>query len=177
MTVSRLRRPRRDSQIKMKAILDAATKLFMRDGLGATSMDAVALEASVSKRTVYSHFGSKEELFEAIIRDLCAEVLPSSVAAPVDKDEDIEHRLTRIGAVFLNSIYSKRHIDLVRTIVSESRNYPEIGRIMFEGPMKASQKVFSDFFAEARPSSPAWPNSSSCASAQTFLPLPPFLTK
>lgn len=48
-------------------ILDAARQLFLRDGYAATSTDSVAREAGVSKATLYAHFGSKDELFVAVV--------------------------------------------------------------------------------------------------------------
>ena len=51
--------------LKREAILDAATTLFYERGIGATTMEAVAERASVSKMTVYSHFPDKAALLKA----------------------------------------------------------------------------------------------------------------
>lgn len=142
-----VRAQRRDSQLKIKAILKAATKLFLRDGFAATSMDAIALAANVSKRTVYGHFGNKKDLFAAIIRDLCSDVLPPFTALP-DNSEDVEDRLTRIGVAFLTRVYAQEQIRLFRTVVTESRIYPEIGEMMFEGPISRSNHVIADYLRE-----------------------------
>ena len=48
---------------KRDAIGRAALTLFASDGYERTSVDAIAAEAGVSKRTVYSHYGDKESLF------------------------------------------------------------------------------------------------------------------
>lgn len=138
-TSSRIRRPRRDSEQKSKAIMKAAAELFLRDGYSNTSMDAVALAAGVSKRTVYGHFGCKEDLFAEIIREMCLDVLPPGLGHAAEDPADSEERLVRIGTAFLSAIYSEKQIRLFRTIVSESRVYPEIGRMMYEGPVRASQ--------------------------------------
>ena len=47
----------------------AALVLFARDGYERTSVDAIAAEAGVSKRTVYSHYGDKENLFLLVLRE------------------------------------------------------------------------------------------------------------
>src|SRR3990167_875441 len=52
---------------KRDAIVQAAIGEFREHGFNGTSMDRVAAAADVSKRTVYNHFPSKEELFEAIL--------------------------------------------------------------------------------------------------------------
>src|ERR1700751_780201 len=59
---------------KRRAILDAATTLFLRDGYLATSMDQIAAAASVSKQTVYKQFADKQTLFRDIVTSTVAEV-------------------------------------------------------------------------------------------------------
>src|ERR1700730_6613581 len=51
-------------------ILDVATMLFLGHGFGATSIEAVAKRAGISKRTFYHRFSGKEMLFEAVVRRL-----------------------------------------------------------------------------------------------------------
>jgi AcrR family transcriptional regulator len=48
-------------------IVAAATKLFYSEGLRATSVDAVAEKASVTKKTLYYHFRTKDELIAAYL--------------------------------------------------------------------------------------------------------------
>ncbi|MGV0792490.1 TetR/AcrR family transcriptional regulator [Mycolicibacterium sp. XJ1819] len=48
------------------ALLTAARHLFARDGFEATSLDAVAARAEVTKGAVYHHFEGKRQLFEAV---------------------------------------------------------------------------------------------------------------
>ncbi len=59
-----LRRGR--SPKKRTAILSAAEALFIAEGYESASVDAIAERAGVSKRTVYDHFGGKENLFSAV---------------------------------------------------------------------------------------------------------------
>jgi AcrR family transcriptional regulator len=47
-------------------LIDAAERLFSRQGFHATSIDAVAAEAGFTKGAVYSNFASKEDLFFAV---------------------------------------------------------------------------------------------------------------
>src|SRR5882757_3468963 len=57
-------------------ILDVATMLFLSHGFGATSIEAVAKRAGISKRTFYHRFPGKERLFEAVVRRLIERWLP-----------------------------------------------------------------------------------------------------
>ena len=50
-----------------KHIIDVAAKLFYAEGIGRVSVDAVAAKAGVTKRTLYYHFSSKDELIAAYL--------------------------------------------------------------------------------------------------------------
>src|SRR4030095_1134131 len=56
----------RSSATKDK-ILDAAEALFMEHGFEATTLRQITAAASVNLAAVHYHFGSKEELFEAVL--------------------------------------------------------------------------------------------------------------
>src|SRR5688572_22817377 len=55
---------------KREAIIQAATAEFRVNGFDATSVDKIAARAEVSKRTLYNHFPSKDELFAEILHVL-----------------------------------------------------------------------------------------------------------
>ncbi|TJV42983.1 MAG: TetR/AcrR family transcriptional regulator [Mesorhizobium sp.] len=50
-----------------KRIVEAATKLFYAEGIGRVSVDAVAEKAGLTKRTLYYHFKSKDDLIAAYL--------------------------------------------------------------------------------------------------------------
>src|SRR5947209_6388432 len=52
---------------RAEAVLDAAVAIFSTRGYHDASMDAIAARAGVSKPAVYSHYGSKDELYVACI--------------------------------------------------------------------------------------------------------------
>ena len=52
-----------------RRILEAAQRHFNEHGLERANVDAIAADAGVSKMTVYNNFGSKEGLFQAVVRD------------------------------------------------------------------------------------------------------------
>ncbi len=64
---------------KRAAILDAARKSFIQHGFDGVSMDQIAAVAGVSKLTVYSHFGDKENLFSAAVASYCEQQLPQAL--------------------------------------------------------------------------------------------------
>lgn len=53
-----------------KRILEAAARLFYREGINATGVERLAREAQVSKRTLYQHFPSKSAMVEEYLRGM-----------------------------------------------------------------------------------------------------------
>lgn len=62
-----LTRKEKEKQYKKNEIIDAAEKIFFSEGFEATKMDDIAKEAQFTKKTVYSYFLSKEELYCAVM--------------------------------------------------------------------------------------------------------------
>ncbi|NQV83465.1 MAG: TetR/AcrR family transcriptional regulator [Rhodospirillales bacterium] len=131
---------------KCRAIVLAATGVFLDHGYGAASMDAIAEKAGVSKQTVYSHFGSKEALFGAIIEDICDELLrgqtqPMPPLKPVDGD-DLERRLMGMAERFLGTVLTGRAVALFRVVIAESGRFPELAESFYRaGPTAAIENM------------------------------------
>jgi AcrR family transcriptional regulator len=69
------------------ALVDAARDLFARDGYAATSLDAVAAKARVTKGAVYHHFDGKRQLFEAVFTREVERMATPLVAAYAHKKD------------------------------------------------------------------------------------------
>lgn len=57
-------------------ILGASQRLFPEQGINSTGVDQLCAEAGVSKRTLYQHFGGKDELIAEYLRRFDPDVLP-----------------------------------------------------------------------------------------------------
>jgi TetR/AcrR family transcriptional repressor of mexJK operon len=139
---------RRVYKRKTDVVLAAAERAFLQSGYAATSMDAVAEMANVSKRTVYSNFGSKQDLFAAVIRKRCAEAVPEALDRGRLETDNPQDVLVAMAAAFLTTIYSPVQVELYQTVVAESRQFPELGRIMIDGPIQQTQTIFDEFLHE-----------------------------
>jgi len=64
----------RDADRTQQALLKAATDEFAERGLGGARMDSIAERAGVNKRLIYYYFGSKDELFLAVLEDTYARI-------------------------------------------------------------------------------------------------------
>src|SRR5947209_14647116 len=126
---------------KAESILAAAKRAFLAAGFGAVSMDTIAREAGVSKATVYAHFGSKEELFGAVIERECERYFDRFSAGELDP-RDVRASLTILGRRFLELILSPDAIALHRIIVGEVTRFPMLGEVFWRaGPERERVQI------------------------------------
>ena len=119
---------------KEAVIIAAARKTFLARGFDSASMDAIALAAGVSKRTVYNRFRSKEELFAAAIMETCRRVLPLDVDDAF-LDLPIEEAIRKMAIKFLAGILEPEALALRRIAAFEAARTPVLGRNYMEhGP-------------------------------------------
>ena len=122
---------------KRRAILEAATEVFLDHGYRGASMDAIAARAQVSKQTVYKHFADKEGLFSEIVRsavDAAADpVLGEAQRLPDSRD--VEADLRHLGPQLLARVMRPPILRLRRLVIGEAGRFPELGRAFHEqGP-------------------------------------------
>jgi TetR/AcrR family transcriptional regulator of autoinduction and epiphytic fitness len=112
---------------KHRAIMEAAMSEFCQTGYDATSMDRIAATAGVSKRTVYNHFPSKEELFFEILQDLWTRAAASTQLA-YSTDRPIDEQLLELACGKLALMADPAFIDLARMGIAEVIRNPERAR-------------------------------------------------
>ena len=125
---------RPSSRRKHAAILDAAADAFVTDGFDAASMDGIAARSGVSKQTIYTYFGGKEQLF--------LQVVARQSAAAFDAVQDdggdlgageLGDSLRRLGERQLDAVLAPRLLALRRLVISEARRFPELARTFWDG--------------------------------------------
>jgi TetR/AcrR family transcriptional regulator, regulator of autoinduction and epiphytic fitness len=121
--------PSRLTDRKRDAIVQAAIAEFREHGFNGTSMDRVAAAAEVSKRTVYNHFPSKEELFEAILGQLW-ERSQSLADVPYDTGRPLREQLLELLGQKMQLLGDASFIDLSRVAMAEMMHSPERAQAM-----------------------------------------------
>lgn len=122
---------RKLTEIKREQIIEAAVAEFKANGYHATSMDSIAASAQVSKRTVYNHFESKEQLFQAITQELFERAIQVS-EHPYQPDLPVRTQLETIAEQEMSLLTSEEFLTLARVITSESLGSPELTKVNFE---------------------------------------------
>ncbi|WP_175609358.1 TetR/AcrR family transcriptional regulator [Streptacidiphilus griseoplanus] len=119
---------------KHRAIMDAATQVFLEKGYSGTSMDDIAKLAAVSKQTVYKHFADKEKLFAEIIlatTDRVDAMVDLVAGIPADAGR-LEENLTRLAGQFLAALTQPQVLQLRRLVIANADAFPGLGAAWYE---------------------------------------------
>jgi TetR/AcrR family transcriptional repressor of mexJK operon len=113
---------------KREAIAAAALTLFVRDGYERTSVDAIAAEAGVSKRTVYNHYSDKEQLFTSVVHDAYREQIGRfrriRDAGLADLSDPESALITFAREVTSSLQRSPERLRLIRLVMTEGPRFP-----------------------------------------------------
>jgi AcrR family transcriptional regulator len=121
-----LARRGRRKEARPGELLDAALDLFVEKGFAATRSEEVAARAGVSKGTLFLYFPTKEDLFEAVVR----ENISGRFAAWNEEFEQFEGSTADMVRycmrMWWERIGATRASGITKLIISESRNFPEL---------------------------------------------------
>ncbi len=137
---------------KRKAILDAATEVFLRSGYLGTNMDEIAALSGVSKQTVYKHFSSKEALFIEIVTSMTGDAgdLVGHESSEF-KDGDLAEHLFDYAHLQLSIVLTPRLMQLRRLVIGEVSRFPDLARVLYErGPARAMSALAANFESLAK---------------------------
>ena len=121
-------------------ILLVAGDVFLEHGFG-TSLDVIAEAAGVTKPTIYSHFGSKAGLLNAMIEQQ-AETRAAALEKILQTTDEPEQDLRRFAQLFVERVLSSESRPWQRFAAAESRENPEVGQAFYRaGPMRVQRSL------------------------------------
>lgn len=119
---------------KRDKIIEAAERLFITNGYAATSMEDVARTARASKRTIYSRFKSKEDLFSSVMLVACRGIDAPLLDAP-EADASLEEALRAAGKATLYRVMQPRGLAVLQVAIGAKNTMPQIMKIYWDnGP-------------------------------------------
>jgi AcrR family transcriptional regulator len=137
------------SKAKAAAILQGAMQEFLAHGYAATSMDRIAKAAGVSKATVYSHFGDKEGLFNALIQNLVRDKFQTvmGLQKPQSLEKNPQLVLRELASKMLTNVMSDRTFqDFMRIVIGESGRFPELAQAYVLNVAKPGIETLTQYF-------------------------------
>lgn len=100
---------------KKEEVINAARDLFTKYGYKKVSMDEIAKEASVTKKTIYSYFSDKEAMFKYF----ASEEL-QSMKEKIENDVNSSTSfIDRVSKILYESLLFRKNSDLIKTIIKE----------------------------------------------------------
>ncbi|HEY5795916.1 MAG TPA: TetR/AcrR family transcriptional regulator [Bosea sp. (in: a-proteobacteria)] len=114
------------NSLTRRHIVEGARQVFLLNGFRGTSIDQIAAEAVVSKRSLHHLFGSKDALFRSLVTEEAqriAAALPS-----IDRDEpDPCSALRQIGGAVLETLNHPTTVTTLRLIIGALGSFPRLG--------------------------------------------------
>jgi len=135
-------RPRKGEEtIRRDQLLDHGLRLFVEHGYANVSLETIAREARVSLRTIYRHFGGKEELFGAAIRRLSDHFVAVLAFDPAEP-KPFEEVLYEFAKEFLFRLTRPEALRLRAQLLAESRRLPGLAAEFYtQGPERTLHRL------------------------------------
>lgn len=125
----------RSRPARREQIIEAARDIFLRESYTGASMESVAQKAGVSKQTIYNHFANKDELFRALVLDICAHYTLALGDPRLVLDSEPAEVLTHFGQTVLKQASCSDTMHLHRLLQLEGRNHPSLAESFYKfGP-------------------------------------------
>jgi TetR/AcrR family transcriptional repressor of mexJK operon len=128
-------------------IVQVARDLFFEFGYGATTMDAVAMRAGISKGSLYRRFPSKPDLFTAFFTDQTERWSAEDLTLGAPYSGDLANTLTARVDAFIGAGLSSASVNLARLVYAESGRFPEIAKTYQGGQVMGVESLAADLAA------------------------------
>jgi TetR/AcrR family transcriptional repressor of mexJK operon len=119
---------------KRAAILAAARSTFLRLGYEGSSMEAIAAAADVSIMTLYRHAKSKDDLFAAVIGNVC-DMSDEAERARIEAGLRLPlgEILVGLGMECQQRLADPETVSLMRVVMAETARFPKLAESAYEG--------------------------------------------
>ncbi|GEM_PF-479007 len=86
--------------VKFRPVIDYATNSLMKSGIRNFTVERMCADLRISKKTVYKHFQTKEELVEAILYDSFQKLFSAVKSTPKNEQNPLEYVFLTIKTIF-----------------------------------------------------------------------------
>ena len=129
-------------------ILDAASKVFSRDGLSGATTREIARVAKVNEVTLFRHFKNKEELLRQVVLQSCKRFGPVFADAPFETRKDLHRTVETFAAVYAAKVLDNE--EFIRTFFGEIKRHPDLWRRLFVDSSESVRGRFIAYLTSAR---------------------------
>lgn len=132
------------------AVAAAARGLFLRHGYGGTTMEEIAAEAGVTKRTLYNNYADKRALFLEIVARVTAyaDDFVTALRGELDRIDsaNLHRALDELGCRLARGIVRDEVVAIRRLLIGEARDFPDLAADYFgRAPARVIDAMASGF--------------------------------
>jgi AcrR family transcriptional regulator len=129
-------------------ILEAATRIFARDGVSGATTREIARLAKVNEVTLFRYFKNKNELLRQVILQKCRKYEHVFAEAPFATADDLRRTVEAYARIHVRIL--RENEDFIRTFYGELNRHPKLCRRLFVESAKQVRHKFIDYLRAAR---------------------------
>lgn len=132
----------KQSEKKLKRLLEKAEELFWKYGYNAVSVEQIAAEAGISKMTLYKHFPSKEDLFVEVMKN----TIDYHMNKIMENISGSSHTIEKIEYLYNYSREMSKDypLILIRDIIEKKNIYDKVAELKLERALPIWQYILKD---------------------------------
>ena len=119
-----------DLEQRKSRVLEIATALFVEQGFAETSLVEIAKHAGVATRTIYQHFGNKEDIFKVVLDQRLSE--SGNELPAINEDQPIFEVLMDTAHYICALAFTGTAIPFQRLMIAESQRFPDLMKEIFD---------------------------------------------
>lgn len=127
------------------AILRTAGRVFLTHGYEQTSMDEIAAESGVARRTLYNQFAGKRALFDATMNKLWEDFPLQTIVDAADQAGPPEDTLYAIGHAIARFWSPPEAVAFLRLVIWESPRFPELGHGLMDSGRSPARRAVNSY--------------------------------
>ena len=129
-------------------ILDAASRVFARDGISGATTREIARVAKVNEVTLFRNFRNKNELLRQVVQQKCRRYEHVFAEPAFDTPDDVRRTVEAYATVYVRML--QENGEFVRTFLGELNRHLKLGRQLFVQSSKSVRKKFIAYLASAK---------------------------
>ncbi|MEO8103084.1 MAG: TetR/AcrR family transcriptional regulator [Betaproteobacteria bacterium] len=144
-----VRRSTRDTQLedRCQRFVEVAQELFLERGFAGASVNEVVRRAGGSLATLYAAFGTKDELFEAVMNRRAATMFTNIISSQPEMP-NLASELTQLAKRLQAHMLSDDALALYRLAVHEGPKFPSVRKAVLINGLKGFLERLGDYFRE-----------------------------
>ncbi|SRR5579871_561708 len=124
-------------------LIEAALDVFAERGFAGARLEDIAQRAGVTKGTVYLYFRSKEELFEAAVRQTLVSSIATGLATLREFEGPTPELLRLVLTRWWHGVVRTKAAALGKIMCAEARNFPELARFFYDNVIEPGRRLQS----------------------------------